>query len=87
MTFAPSSDIYPTLNMPSSSRRTVYLLSLAELLGMSRFELMEHFERVGIPLRIGPETIEEAREEVRAALYGREDNSPVNSLSELVDDE
>jgi hypothetical protein len=28
---------------------------------------MERFERLGVPIRIGPATIEEAREEVRVA--------------------
>jgi len=36
----------------------------AELLGLSRFELQERFHRLGAPLRLGPATIEEAREEI-----------------------
>ena len=40
----------------------------AELLGLSRFELQEHFVRLGVPLRLGPATLEEARAEVEAAL-------------------
>lgn len=40
----------------------------AELLGLSRYELMDRFERLGVPLRIGPATLDEARDEVRAAL-------------------
>ena len=40
---------------------------MATVLGVSRFELMERFERLGVPVRIGPATIEEAREEVRVA--------------------
>ncbi len=36
----------------------------AELLGLSRFDLQERFHRLGAPLRLGPATIEEAREEV-----------------------
>jgi predicted HTH domain antitoxin len=40
----------------------------AELLGLSRFELQERFNRLGIPLRLGPATLEEARAEVAAAL-------------------
>ncbi len=40
----------------------------AELLGRSRFELAERFQRLGVPLRMGPETLEEAELEVRNAL-------------------
>jgi predicted HTH domain antitoxin len=38
----------------------------AELLGMHRLELQARFMAKGIPLRFGPETIEEARAEVAA---------------------
>jgi hypothetical protein len=40
----------------------------AELLGLSRFDLQERFVRLGVPLRLGPATLEEARAEVEAAL-------------------
>ena len=40
----------------------------AELLGLSRFELQDRFVRLGVPLRLGPATLEEARAEVEAAL-------------------
>jgi predicted HTH domain antitoxin len=50
------------LNQPISLSRA------AEQLGLSRFELMERFERLNIPLRLGPETKEEAQREVDAAL-------------------
>lgn len=40
----------------------------AELLNLSRFELQERFHRLGVPLRLGPATLEEARAEVAAAL-------------------
>jgi hypothetical protein len=43
----------------------------AEKLGLSRFELMDRFERLGVPLRIGPATLDEAREEVKAAQQTR----------------
>jgi predicted HTH domain antitoxin len=36
----------------------------ADLLGLSRFELQEHFVRLGVPLRLGSATLEEAHEEV-----------------------
>ena len=47
----------------------------ATLLGMSRFELMERFERVGIPLRVGPATLEEAQEEIEVARRLRKSGS------------
>lgn len=40
----------------------------ADLLGLSRFELQERFLRLGVPLRLGPATLDEARAEVSAAL-------------------
>jgi len=45
----------------------ISLGKVAETLGVSRFELMERFERLGIPLTIGPRNLEEARAEVEAA--------------------
>lgn len=39
----------------------------AERLNLSRFELMDLFKRFGIPLRLGPASIEEARAEIAAA--------------------
>lgn len=41
---------------------------MAHELGVSRFELMDRFERLGVPVQMGPATLEEAREEVAAAL-------------------
>jgi len=40
----------------------------SDLLGLSRFELQESFLRLGVPLRLGPASLEEARAEVDAAL-------------------
>jgi predicted HTH domain antitoxin len=40
----------------------------ADLLGLSRFELQDRFFRLGVPLRLGPATLEEARAEVATAL-------------------
>lgn len=40
----------------------------AELLGLSRFELQDRFFRLGVPLRLGPATLEEAQAEIAAAL-------------------
>lgn len=39
----------------------------AELLSLSRFELQARFHRLGVPLRLGPATLEEALAEVAAA--------------------
>jgi predicted HTH domain antitoxin len=39
----------------------------AELMNLSRFELQERFLRLGVPLRIGPSTLEEALAEIQAA--------------------
>jgi predicted amino acid dehydrogenase len=41
----------------------------AELLGLSRFELADRFQRLGLPLQTGPVTADEAREEF--ADFGR----------------
>jgi predicted HTH domain antitoxin len=64
----------------------------ADLLGLSRFELQERFLRLGVPLRLGPATLEEARAEVNAALkfdtllarmVDRGYRCPVRSLLEI----
>jgi predicted HTH domain antitoxin len=39
----------------------------AELMNLSRFELQERFLRLGVPLRIGPSTLDEAWAEIQAA--------------------
>jgi hypothetical protein len=39
----------------------VSLARAAELLGLSRFELADRFQRQGLPLQIGPTTLDEAR--------------------------
>jgi len=36
---------------------------------------MERFDRLGVPLRIGPATVEDARDEVKAARKGRRTSS------------
>jgi prevent-host-death family protein len=51
--------------------KRVSLAKAAELLDLSRFELMERFERLGLPLRLGPQTLEDAREEIAAAQHGK----------------
>ncbi len=49
----------------------ISLAKASEMLGLSRYELMERFERLGIPLRLGPETHEDAQEEIASAQYAR----------------
>lgn len=44
----------------------INLSKAAELLGMHRLELQERFIAQGIPLRMGPATVEEARAELSA---------------------
>lgn len=43
------------------------LSKLSHMLGVSRFELQERFERLGVPLRTGPADLQEARDEVKTA--------------------
>lgn len=45
----------------------ISLSKAAELLNLSRFELQDRFLRLGVPLRIGPGTMEEAWAEIKAA--------------------
>ena len=45
----------------------ISLAKVSEMLGLSRYELMEHFERLGIPLRLGSESLEEAQDEIISA--------------------
>jgi len=40
----------------------------ADLLELSRYELDQHFQRLDVPRRIGPETVTEAKVEITAAL-------------------
>jgi predicted HTH domain antitoxin len=49
----------------------ISLAKASEMLGLSRYELMDHFERLGIPLRLGPETLEDAQEEIGSAQYAK----------------
>jgi prevent-host-death family protein len=64
---ADDSDDDMTTTMRRYLADQVSLAKAAELLAMSRYELMDRFERLGIPIRLGHATIEEAREEVSAA--------------------
>lgn len=45
----------------------ISLAKMAGTLGVSRFELMERFERLGVPLHSGPADRREAEDEVEAA--------------------
>ena len=49
------------------SQERISLAKAAEILGLARFDLAARFERLDVPLRIGPATIDDARDEVRAA--------------------
>jgi prevent-host-death family protein len=44
----------------------ISLSRAAELLRLSRFDLMERFQRLEVPLRLGPASFEEAQAEVAA---------------------
>ena len=52
----------------------ISLAKAAEQVGLSRFELMERFERLDVPLRIGPSSKDEARDEVKTARHGKTSN-------------
>jgi len=49
----------------------ISLSKVAGTLGVSRFELMERFERMGVPLEMGPVDLDDARAEVEAARAHR----------------
>ncbi|MBN1449815.1 MAG: type II toxin-antitoxin system prevent-host-death family antitoxin [Anaerolineales bacterium] len=51
--------------------KRISLSKAAELLGLSRFEVMDRFERLGLPLRQGPLSIEDAREEISVARQAK----------------
>lgn len=61
----------PDSEIPNLLRRylaeEVSLGKIAETLGVSRYELMDRFERLGIPLNLGPRNLKEALEEVEVA--------------------
>jgi prevent-host-death family protein len=46
---------------------TISLGRAAQLLGLSRFDLMERFRRLEVPLGLGPSSLEEARAEIAVA--------------------
>ena len=49
----------------------ISLAKAAELLGLSRFELMDRFQRTGIPLRQGPDTLVDTIDEISDARQGK----------------
>lgn len=49
----------------------ISLAKVAGELGVSRFELMERFDRLGVPLGTGTEDLAEARRDVEAARRAR----------------
>ena len=50
---------------------SISLSKAAEQLGISRYDLMERCERLGIPLRLGSASLDEAQDEVRSARQHR----------------
>lgn len=61
----------------------ISLAHLAGRLGISRFELTESLRRLGVPLRIGPADLDEARAEVRSAQGQGETSKDGESSSGL----
>lgn len=47
----------------------------AQELGLSRLELQDRFHRLGVPLRIGPESLEDVRREIAATRKLRRERS------------
>lgn len=45
----------------------ISLAKAAELLSLSRFELLERFDRLGIPLRLGADALSDLEDEIHAA--------------------
>lgn len=51
---------------------SINLGKAAEMLEMSRFELMERLDRLGLPLRLGPESVSDATDEIKIARQSRD---------------
>jgi predicted HTH domain antitoxin len=64
---APEADDPDVKALQSYLDDEISLGKASELLGLHRIELQERFFRLGIPLRLGPATLEEARAEIAAA--------------------
>lgn len=56
----------PTL-LRSYLEEEISVGKVAEVLEVSRYELMERFDRLGVPITMGSRNLEEARAEVEAA--------------------
>lgn len=57
----------------------------AEELGLSRLELQDRFHRLGVPLRIGPESLEDAQREIAAVRKLRRERSQRVESQALLD--
>lgn len=68
-----SEELRWSLVIRSYQERRINLGKAAELLGLHELELRDRFLELGIPLRLGPANLAEARAEVEAvrAWYGR----------------
>jgi predicted HTH domain antitoxin len=65
---APEADASDVKALQRYLSGEISLGKTSELLGLNRFELQERFLRLGVPLRFGPATLEEARADVATAL-------------------
>jgi predicted HTH domain antitoxin len=68
-----SEELHWSLVVRAYQERRINLGKAAELLGLHELELRDRFLELGIPLRLGPADLAEARAEVEAvrAWYGR----------------
>jgi prevent-host-death family protein len=64
-----SNEITATMSLYLDEK--ISLAKAAEQLGLSRFDLMDRFERLGVPLRLGPATLVEAQDEIASAQRGK----------------
>lgn len=65
----PTSDVSQVMRLYLDEQ--ISLSKASEMLGVSRYELMGHFERLGIPLRLGLATLDDAQDEVASAQHAR----------------
>ena len=64
--FREHSDLWRAIVIGAYLDREINLGKAAELLGLSRAELQKQFVEQGIPLRLGPQDLDEAKAEVDA---------------------
>lgn len=74
----PPSDAQLAGLLPRYLDEEVTLGKVASELGLSRFELVDLFETLGIPLNIGPVDVEDARREVETARRHGSRPGPAN---------